>query len=211
MVAHSPGVVLSAGVDGGIMKGLKRKALGGESFFITTYTAPPEGGWVDVATYLLGDSFSLDVSDGHHLLISRGGWVASSTQIDIDAKWGGLKNLMGGEGGFIVRASGTGTIVLACFGALDVWELADGETFVLDTNHMVAYDESVQYKLRRAVEGRSIQSLKSGEGWVFEFTGPGKVYGQTRSPQSLTKWLESTLTLSNSSPTGGALGSLLSR
>ena len=54
---------------------------------------------------------------------------------------------------------------------------------------MVAYDESVNYKLRRAVEGRSIQSLKSGEGWVFEFTGPGRVYGQTRSPQSLIDWL----------------------
>ena len=104
MVAHSPGMTLSAAVDGGIMKGLKRKALGGESFFISTWTAPSEGGWVDVATYLLGDSFSLDVSDGHGLLISRGGWVASSTDIAIDAKWGGLKNLMGGEGGFIVRA-----------------------------------------------------------------------------------------------------------
>ena len=137
-------MVLSAGADGGVMKGLKRKVLGGESFFITTYTAPAEGGWVDVATHLLGDCFSLEVSEGHGLLISRGGWVSSSTDIAIDAKWGGLKNLMGGEGGFIVRATGTGTIVLACFGALDVWDLAAGETFVLDTNHMVAYDESVE-------------------------------------------------------------------
>ncbi|MDX6597132.1 MAG: hypothetical protein QOE87_1019 [Gaiellales bacterium] len=212
MIAHSPGVVLTAGADGGVMKGLKRKVLGGESFFITTYTAPAEGGWVDVATYLLGDMLSLEVSEGHGLLLSRGGWVASSTEISIDAKWGGLKNLMGGEGGFIVRASGAGTMVLACFGALDVWDLAAGETFVLDTNHMVAYDESVEYTLRRAVEGRSVQSMKSGEGWVFEFTGPGRVYGQTRSPQSLTKWLQSTLTGSSSSPTGGgALGSLLTR
>ena len=61
------------------MKGLKRKVLGGESFFITTYTAPPEGGWVDCATHLLGDVFSLEVSEEHGLLISRGGWVASST------------------------------------------------------------------------------------------------------------------------------------
>ena len=113
MVAHSPGMSLSAAVDGGVLKGLKRKALGGESFFVSTWTAPAEGGWVDVATYLLGDSFSLEVSEGHGLLISRGGWVASSTDIAIDAKWGGLKNLMGGEGGFIVRATGTGTIVLA--------------------------------------------------------------------------------------------------
>jgi uncharacterized protein (TIGR00266 family) len=212
MIAHSPGVVLTAGADGGVMKGLKRKVLGGESFFITTYTAPAEGGWVDVATALLGDVFTLEVSEGHDLLVARGGWVASGTDVAIEAKWGGVKNLMGGEGGFIVRATGTGTMVLACFGALDIWDLADGETFILDTNHMVAYDESVNYKLRRAVEGRSIQSLKSGEGWVFEFTGPGRVYGQTRSPQSLMDWLQSSLTLSNNSPTGGgALGSLLTR
>jgi uncharacterized protein (TIGR00266 family) len=193
------------------MKGLKRKVLGGESFFISTYTAPAGGGWVDVATHLLGDAFSLEVQEGRGMLLSRGGWVASSTDISIDAKWGGVKNLMGGEGGFIVRATGTGTLVLACFGALDVWDLADGETFVLDTNHMVAYDESVNYTLRRAVEGRSIQSLKSGEGWVFEFTGPGRVYGQTRSPQSLMNWLQNTLSLSGSSPTGGGIGSLLTR
>ena len=29
-----------------------------------------------------------------------------------------------------------------------------------------------------------LQSLKSGEGWVFDFSGPGRVCGQTRSPQS---------------------------
>jgi len=209
MIAHSPGVVLTAGADGGVMKGLRRKVLGGESFFITTYTAPPEGGWVDCATHLLGDVFSLEVSEDHGLLISRGGWVASSMTIAIDSKWGGLKNLMGGEGGFIVRASGAGTIVLACFGALDIWDLAPGETFTLDTNHMVAYEETVSYKLHRAVEGRSIQSFKTGEGWVFEFTGPGRVYGQTRSPQSLLGWLQSAMTGTSSSPTGGGLGGLL--
>ena len=80
MVAHSPGVVLPAGADGGIMKGLKRKVLGGESFFITTYTAPAEGrlGRRRDRT-CSATSFSLDVSEGHGLLISRGGWVASST------------------------------------------------------------------------------------------------------------------------------------
>ena len=37
------------------MKGLKRSFLGGESLFITTYTAPVVGGWVDVAHHLAGD------------------------------------------------------------------------------------------------------------------------------------------------------------
>ena len=187
MVAHSSGVVLSAGADGGVMKGLKRKVLGGESFFITTYTAPAEGGWVDVATHLLGDSFSLEVSEGHGLLISRGGWVASSTDISIDAKWGGLKNLMGGEGGFIVRATGTGTLVLACFGALDIWDLAAGETFTLDTGFVVAFDESVQYDVHKA--GNWKTTILGGEGLVTKFTGPGRLWMQTRSPQDLINWI----------------------
>mgnify|MGYP000884398466 CR=1 FL=1 len=152
---------------------------------------------------------ALPVPAGRGLLISRGGWLASTTGVEIDAKWGGMKNLFGGEGGFIVRASGEGDVVLACFGALDVWDLAPGERFVLDSNHMVAYDETVTYILRRAVEGKTIQSMTSGEGLVFEFTGPGKVYGQTRSPQSLISWLSNTLSLSSSSSTGSGLGNLL--
>jgi uncharacterized protein (TIGR00266 family) len=214
MVAHSPGMQLSAAVDGGVMRGLKRKVLGGESFFITTYTAPAGGGWVDVAPYLFGDMLTLPVPAGHALILSRSGWVASGPGVDIDAKWGGFKNLFGGEGGFVVRASGTGEVVLGCLGALDLFELGAGERLVLDSNHMVAYDETVTYNLRRAVEGASIQSLKSGEGLVFEFTGPGRVYGQTRSPQSFLTWLRGSLSLSSDSPTGagglmGGLGRML--
>ena len=55
MMAHSPGVQLQAKADGGIMAGLKRSVLSGESFFVTTYTAPPQGGWVDIAATLPGD------------------------------------------------------------------------------------------------------------------------------------------------------------
>jgi uncharacterized protein (TIGR00266 family) len=214
MVAHSPGMELSARVDGGVMRGLKRKMLGGESFFVTTYTAPPQGGFVDVAPYLFGDMLTLPVPNGHALILSRSGWVASGPDVDIDARWGGFKNMFGGEGGFVVRATGQGDVILGCLGALDLFELGAGERLILDSNHMVAYDETVTYNLRRAVEGRSIQSVKTGEGFVFEFTGPGRVYGQTRSPQSFLTWLKGALTLSNESPTGqtgimGGLGSLL--
>ena len=43
------GVVLEAKAEGGILKSLKRAALGGESFFVTTAHASPQGGWIDVA------------------------------------------------------------------------------------------------------------------------------------------------------------------
>ncbi|MDX6233240.1 MAG: hypothetical protein QOH68_2244, partial [Nocardioidaceae bacterium] len=55
MMAMSAGVQLAASTQGGIMKGLKRSVLGGESLFVSTYTAPPNGGWVDVAHHLTGD------------------------------------------------------------------------------------------------------------------------------------------------------------
>lgn len=49
MIADSAGVQLEFKTQGGILKGLSRSLLGGGSFFVTTYTAPEHGGWVDVA------------------------------------------------------------------------------------------------------------------------------------------------------------------
>ena len=192
MMATSSGVGIDAKMQGGLMKGLKRSVLGGESLFITTYTAPAEGGWVDVAAHLPGDLVVRDLSSTAFFL-SRGAWLASSADVEVDTKWGGFKNLFGGEGGFLIRLSGAGPVVIACYGALESVQLAAGERLVLDSGHMVAFAEGVQMTLRRAVEGRSIQSLKSGEGFVFEFEGPGEVLTQTRNPGALITWLTTVL------------------
>lgn len=197
MMATSDGVAIEASMQGGLMKSLKRGVLGGESFFITTYTAPPGGGWVDVAANLPGDMTTVEVHDGP-VLIQRGSYIASESGVDIDTKWGGLKTLVGGEGGFLLRASGQGTVVLSCYGALDRIRLGAGERLVVDSGHMVAFDEDVRFGLRRAVEGRSIQSMKSGEGFVFDFEGPGEVMVQSRNPSALISWLTTALPFSRS-------------
>lgn len=193
MMATSPGVAIEASVQGGLMKGLKRSVLGGESLFVTTYTASASGGWVDVAANLPGDLVVRELTPERPLLLSRGAWLASSADVEVDTKWGGFKSLFGGEGGFLVRLSGAGPVVVACYGALESVHLAAGERLVLDSGHMVAFEEGVQMTLRRAVEGRSIQSLKSGEGFVFEFEGPGEVLTQTRNPGALVSWLTTVL------------------
>ena len=75
-------------------------------------------------------------------------------------------------------------MVLGCLGALDMLELADGGPSILDTNHMVAYDErSLQAPPRRRRPLDPVGEDRRGLG--LQFTGPGRVYGQTRSPQSL--------------------------
>ena len=163
---------------------------------MTTYTAPDNGGWVDLAANLPGDLITRDLTGEKALFLSRGSWLAAGGAVDLDTQWGGFKNLFGGEGGFLIRLSGAGPVVLACYGALDVIKLAPGERLVLDSGHMVAYEEGVSMTLRRAVEGRNIQSLKSGEGFVFEFEGPGEVMTQTRNPGALVQWLTTVLPFS---------------
>ena len=195
MMATSPGVGITSSTQGGVMKGLKRSFLGGESLFVSTFTAPATGGWVDVAHHLPGDVITTSVSPERPLSITRGCWLASASSVELDTKWGGFKNLFGGEGGFLVRAAGTGTVLLACYGAIDTIQLGAGESITIDTGHVVAFDPSVTSQIRK-VAGGVIQTLKSGEGFVFDFAGPGRVMIQTRNPRALVEWLTQELPFS---------------
>jgi uncharacterized protein (TIGR00266 family) len=127
--------------------------------------------------------------------VTQGGWLASSIGIELDTKWGGFKNVFGDEGGFLVRCSGTGKIVVACYGAIEQIELAAGEKIVLDSGHLVAFDPTVEFITRKVTKG-IMQTLKSGEGFVMEFTGPGRIISQTRNPQGLIGWLTTELPFS---------------
>jgi uncharacterized protein (TIGR00266 family) len=192
MIAHSAGVQLEAKAQGGIMAGLKRSVLGGGSFFVTTYTAPAQGGWVDVAGVLPGDTVPIDVTPEQPFFLRRGSWIANSSNVQIDTQWGGMANLFGGEGGFGFRASGQGEALVSIYGAVDVIDLEQGESVTIDTGHVVAYALNVKFQMRRAVRGRSIQSMKSGEGWVFDFHGPGRVLLQSRNPEAFAQWVAET-------------------
>src|SRR3954468_13868232 len=171
MMATSGGVDIAANTQGGVMKGLKRSVLGGESLFISTFTAPPQGGWVDVAHHLAGDIVVSGILPDQPMNVTKGCWLANSATIELDTKWGGFKNLFGSEGGFMIHASGQGTILLACYGALDTIVLQPGEQVTIDSGHVVAYAPSIGFQLRKANTGW-MNTLKSGEGFVFDFTGP---------------------------------------
>jgi uncharacterized protein (TIGR00266 family) len=210
MMTMSQGVLLQSKAEGGVLKSLKRAALGGESFFVSTYTAPPSGGFVDVAARLPGDVSMVEIGAGKALFISKGSWLANEATVTIDTQWGGFKNLFGGEGGFIVRADGQGKVVFACYGALEVWNLAAGQGITVDTGHMVAYEDTVQMTMRKASGGGIVQSFKSGEGLVFDFAGPGRVWTQTRNPTELQTWISSFVGSSNSGA-GPSIGGLFGR
>ncbi|KID31737.1 TIGR00266 family protein [Prauserella rugosa] len=188
MSATSYGVQVQASTQGGVMKGLGRAMLGGESLFISTYTAPQNGGWVDVAAHLPGDLQVINLDGRTGWCVTRGSWIASAHGVQMQTKWGGFSNLFGGEGGFLTYVTGQGPVVVSCYGALEVVTLQPGEMITIDSGHVVAYAETVQTQLRR-ISGGMVQSLKSGEGFVFDFAGPGQVMTQTRNPSALAAWV----------------------
>jgi uncharacterized protein (TIGR00266 family) len=187
MAAHSPGHQLEAKMEGGLMKSLKRSVLGGESLFVSTFTAPQQGGWIDVAPRLPGDVFAKQVEGSY--ILTRGSYLASEASLEVDTKWGGFGNLVGGEGGFLVHITGSGLLIGSAYGALDHRHLAEGESFTVDSGHLVSYDASISIASRRAAQGGLIKSFKSGEDLVFDVTGPGEVLTQSRNPREFVNWL----------------------
>ena len=188
MMAMAADTSLDAKIEGGLMKGLKRSVLGGESLFITTATAGAAGGWIDFAPSLPGDVTVATITPERPLLIQKGSFLCAEQGVDLDTKWGGMRNLIGGEGGFLLRASGSGEVVLSTYGALDRFELADGQQVVVDTNHMVAFAETVTMELKKASD-TAWKSMKSGEGLVFIFTGPGELMMQSRNPDEIVQYI----------------------
>ncbi len=193
MAMHSFGVTVEAQMQGGLKGAFKRGVMGGESLFVTTFTGHDSAStWVDVGANLPGDIWVTDVQPDHALVVTRGSWLANATGVALDTKWGGAKMFGGGEGAFVLHATGEGPIVLAAYGALDVHELQQGQGFTVDSGHLVAYDDTISVQTRKASSG-IMGTLKSGEGLVMDFQGPGRVVTQSRNPNGLINWIQSVL------------------
>ncbi len=185
MVSMSDTIKIETGMKGGLLSGLKRSVLGGESFFLNTFEAE-QAGEVTIAPALPGDIMALELT-GQALLIQSGSFLAATPEIDIDTKWGGGKTFFSREGLFLLRCTGTGTLFLSSYGAIHLVELDAGQRYVVDTGHMVAFDDTVTYDVGRVGSWKS--TLLGGEGLVCKLTGPGRFYLQTRNPESFVEWL----------------------
>jgi uncharacterized protein (TIGR00266 family) len=186
MMAMSPSLEIKTGTKGGVLKGLRRSVLGGESFFMNTFTATGPDAHVIVAPALPGDIVTWPLT-GNTVYLQSGSYLASPESIEIDSKWGCAKTFFSQEGLFMLKCSGTGDLVVSSYGAIHAMDLAPGQTYTVDTGHMVGWDEGVAYEVTKAGNWKS--TILGGEGFTVRLTGPGRIYIQTRSPDSLIDWL----------------------
>jgi len=186
MVSMSAGVGIETKATGGFLKSMARKALTKETFFQNVFQAPPEGGHVAVAPTLPGDIQIIQL-EGIPYLVQSGSYLASEMGVETETKWGGAKTFFGGEGLFMLRCLGQGKIVVSSYGAIHEFDLAAGQTYTVDTGHLVAFDEGVQFNIKTI--GGIKSTMFSGEGIVVELVGPGKVMLQTRSWNAFLSYL----------------------
>ena len=185
MVSMSDSIKMETSTRGGIFGGLRRSVLGGESFFVNTFTAE-QPGEVTVAPALPGDIEALELQ-GETLLVQSGSFLAATMNIEVDSQWGGARSFFSREGLFLLRCSGRGLLFVSSYGAIHRIDLDRGERYTVDNGHMVAFDESVTYEVGRS--GGWKTTLLGGEGLVCKLEGPGRFFMQTRSEDAFLSWL----------------------
>ena len=178
MVSMSANVDLHSEMKGGVFGALKR-AVGGESAFVSIFTAKGGPGEVTFAPGAPGDVAGIEMR-GQTFMVQSSSYLAGDSSLDVDTKFGGAKSFFGGEGLFVLQISGTGLLLVSSFGAIHRRTLRNGERYVIDTGHLVAWEGHMQYNLRKAAKSGFLRSFLSGEGMVAEFSGPGEILMQTR-------------------------------
>ena len=163
--------------SGGILKGIMRSMLGGESFWLNTYRARSQAE-IWFAPSLPGDIEALEIN-GKGLIIQDTSYLAHHGDISIGTAWRGFRGLLAEGELFWLKAEGRGLVWVTSYGGLEKLELKPGERVIVDNFHFVAMDDGMKWKVRKFGGLKSF--LFGGEGLVIEVEGPGRLVLQTRS------------------------------
>ena len=173
------GVEMDAKMEGGLLGGLKRKLLAGESLFITYFKGTSNGSKVAFAGPYPGKIIHIALS-GQPVLCQRDAFLCCTGDIDLSIAF--TKRLgagfFGGEGFILQKMEGRGDLFIHSGGTIVPFDLKPGERLRVDTGCLVAFDGGVDYDITRV--GGIKTSLFGGEGLFFaSLTGPGRVWLQT--------------------------------
>jgi uncharacterized protein (TIGR00266 family) len=188
MLSMTSGITISANVGNSAtgskwFNGLKNLA-GGENFFTARYTAKRDSQTVCLAPNSYGDIIPVPVDDEHQYFLTSGSYLANLGDVSLSVKYSGFKGWMSKKGLFLLSVQGSGTVFCQTYGAIITRDLAEEENFYVDNRFVVAFSQSIKYQLVKATESTR-DSLLSGEGLVNRYTGPGRLYYQTRGKPSI--------------------------
>ena len=169
------------GIMGRLLKGAKR-ALAGDSFFVTTFTneSRPRRDVAFAAPYP-GKILPVDLKQwGGRVIAQKDSFLCAAFGVEISIAFSRRigAGFFGGEGFILQRIEGDGLAFLHASGTLAEMKLAAGETLRVDTGCLVAMEDTVDYDIKMVPGIKT--ALFGGEGLFFaQLTGPGRVVLQT--------------------------------
>ena len=163
------------------------KLIGRQSFWVNDYKAQQSPGEVAFVSAPVGDIETLEVKPDRGYIIQKAAYIASTQNVDLNVQWQGFTKGLFGQGLFMIKATGDGTLFINTFGAIDKHTLKSDQTLIVDNFHLVAFSDSCDYKVTKF--GGLKETLLGGEGLVTKIRGPGDVYIQTKNLREFVEWL----------------------
>ncbi|MCH2179601.1 MAG: TIGR00266 family protein [Mariniblastus sp.] len=170
----------STNMTGGILSGIKR-AVGGESIFLNTYTAGSGGGSIGLAPGDPGMIIAHDLSGD--LYLQKGAFIACQEGVSTDLKFQGLSGFFN-VGLLSMRLTGRGKAFFAGYGDVEAIDV-DGDVIV-DNGHVVAWEPTLEYELSYR---RGVRNFLFAEGMMLRFYGKGRLWVQSRNPMALADFM----------------------
>lgn len=184
MIFMSPSITMDTSFGSGILSAIARKFLGGESLFLNDFTAQEAGSTIALASDMVGDISHYPMT-GRGIYLQAGSYLCSTPGVQLQTLFGGIRSFFGGEGLFLIKVSGSGDLFFTSYGAIIPIDITSG--YVVDTGHIVAFEDSLTFRVKKVGGWKS--TLLSGEGFVCEFSGQGRLWIQTRLPDGFIGWI----------------------
>jgi len=170
-----------------LLGSLSLAIIGRQSFWVNEYTALKGPGEVAFVSAPVGDIETLEIKPNQGYIIQKAAYIASTENVDLDVKWEGFTKGLFGQGLFMIKVTGNGTLFINTFGAIDKHTLKPGQTIIVDNFHLVAFSDTCNYKVTKF--GGLKETILGGEGLVTQITGPGDIYIQTKNLREFVEWL----------------------
>ena len=165
--------------SGGGLGNMIGNMLSGESAFQNIYTARADG-IIAFGSSFPGKILPIQIKPGQDFIAQKMAFLASEMGVDLALHF--TQRLEGGflvgEGFIMQRLSGNGMAFLECDGSLVSYELAAGQSMIVDTGNVLGFTGGVQLRVERIKDVKN--RLFGGEGsYNTVLVGPGTIYLQT--------------------------------
>jgi len=189
MAWMSPNMKMETNAGGGFKKAFGR-LFAGESVFLNEYTPQGGNGLIAFASSFPGTIIPFEITPGNGIIAQKKAFLAMEKGLDLSVYF--QKNLgkgfFGGEGFIMQKLSGNGLAFLEIDGYCKEYELAAGQSIIVDTGYLAAMTEGCTMDIQAVKGAKNV--LFGGEGFFNTIiTGPGRIWLQSMPACSVARSL----------------------